>query len=48
MEGVVIQIRNVPRALRDQFKALAALRGSSVTAEIIKLMQKEVDKHGIK
>ena len=44
MDKVIIQVRGVPRKLRDQFKALAALRSTTVTAEIIRLIQREVEK----
>ena len=43
MNVVEIVIRKVPKEIRDRFKALCALRDIPMQAEILRLMQDEID-----
>ena len=44
MDTVIMQIGTVPKRLRDEFKALCVLRGTTMQDEIIRLIQQEVKK----
>jgi len=39
-----INLRDIPDDLRNQFKAACALQGKTITAVLIELMRKEVEK----
>ena len=40
---VTIIIRNIPRELKDRFKAACALKGKTMNDVIISLMEREVE-----
>ncbi len=39
-----MNLRGIPDDLRNQFKAACALQGKTITAMLIELMRKEVEK----
>jgi len=41
-----LQVRNLPKYVRDQFKAMCARKGVSMNYEIIELIRKAVIKDG--
>ena len=42
MEHVAMIIKGIPSDLRDQFKAWCAMNGTTMTAELIRLMESRI------
>jgi len=41
----VINLKNIDDEIRNQFKAVCAARGKTMTGEIVRLMKEEIEKH---